>query len=167
MIMKIIFHFLRLFLKLLPESNLPFLVVRIWNLLGYNISYDVNMYSSAKILGKIDLRIGPKTFIGANTFIAGGESKIYIGSCCDISSNVQIISGTHEIDVPGERIAGKGVSRDIFIEDGVWIGAGSIILGGVKVGSKSIIGAGSLVNKDVPPYAIVGGVPAKLIRMLK
>jgi len=54
---------------------------------------------------------------------------------------------------------------DILVGHDVWIGAGAIILSGVKIGNGAIIGAGAVVAKDVPPYAIVGGVPAKVIRM--
>ena len=103
-------------------------------------------------------------FIGGETYIAGGDSKIYIGDFCDISNRVQIISGTHNIDLTGKRIAGKGYSKDIMIGNGVWIGAGAIILGGVTIHDKAIIAAGSLVNKDVESYTMVGGVPAKKIK---
>ena len=54
---------------------------------------------------------------------------------------------------------------DIFIEDDVWIGAGSIILPGLKIGKGAIIAAGSVVNKNVPKFSIVGGIPAKIIKL--
>jgi maltose O-acetyltransferase len=55
--------------------------------------------------------------------------------------------------------------KPVIIEDNVWIGYRVIILPGVRVGRNAIIGAGAVVTKDVPPYAIVGGVPAKVIKM--
>jgi len=57
--------------------------------------------------------------------------------------------------------------KGISIADNVWIGAGCRILDGVKIGTGAIVASGAVVNKDVPDYAIVGGVPAKLIRMRK
>lgn len=164
---KIINHFLRLLLKVFPEYTFKYLTARIYRVMGYkSISSKARIFSSVKILGEVDVVIGEDTFIGADTFIGGGNCKISIGKNCDISSNVQIIGGTHEIDVLGDRIAGKGYSEDIIIGDGVWVCAGAKILGGVTIGEKAIIAAGSVVNKDVESYTIVGGVPAKFIRKI-
>lgn len=161
---KIFSHILRLTLKILPEFTFPNLVARIYRLIGYDVNKEARLFSSVKILGEIELSIGAGTFIGANTFIAGGKSKIKIGDFCDISSNVQIITGTHEFNPNGIRMAGKGYSKDIIIGNGVWIGAGSIILGGVEIGDKAMIGAGSVVNANVETLSVVAGVPAKLIK---
>lgn len=54
--------------------------------------------------------------------------------------------------------------QDVVIEDGVWVGCNVVILKGVTVGRGSVVGAGAVVTKDVPPYAVVGGNPAKLIK---
>ena len=66
-------------------------------------------------------------------------------------------------DIPMNQ-QGFAEEKPIIIEDDVWIGANSIILGGVKIGNGAIIGAGAVVTKDVPPRAIVAGNPAKLIK---
>lgn len=161
---KIRKHLLRMFLKFLPEYGFPYLVVLIYRCMGYNISKSARLFSSVKILGEIDLIIGEDTFIGADTFISGGDSKIYIGSYCDISSKVNIVSGTHELTPFGNRMAGAGYSKDIIIKNGVWIGVGVIILGGVTIGRNAMIAAGSVVTKDVEEYTLVAGVPAKLIK---
>ena len=89
---------------------------------------------------------------------------ITIGSNRDISSNVIITTGTHEIDMQGQNSAGLGISKPIFIGNGVWIGIGSIILPGVRIGEKAVIGAGSVVNKDIPPFTIAVGNPCKPIK---
>ena len=62
----------------------------------------------------------------------------------------------------GMHTAGKGISANIIINDGVWIGMNSIILPGVNIGKKSIIAAGSVVTRDVPEYSMVAGNPAKI-----
>jgi acetyltransferase-like isoleucine patch superfamily enzyme len=85
-----------------------------------------------------------------------------------IASNVAIVGGDHKYDILGIpiRFAGRaGLEEKLtIIEDDVWIGHGSIIIAGVCIGKGSIVAAGSVVAKNVPPYAIVGGVPAKIIR---
>ena len=59
----------------------------------------------------------------------------------------------------------EGISKgDIIIADDVWVGAGAIILSGVHIGQGAVVAAGAVITKDVPPYAIVGGVPAKVIK---
>ena len=78
-----------------------------------------------------------------------------------IGPKVNLITINHDVN-PENSSATYG--RPIVIEDKVWIGINSTILPGVKIGYGAIVGAGSVVTKDVPPYAIVGGVPAKLIR---
>lgn len=60
------------------------------------------------------------------------------------------------------RSAGLGLSKPITVHDGVWIGASSTMLGGITIGKKSVVAAGSLVNRDVQAYSLVAGVPAKV-----
>jgi maltose O-acetyltransferase len=134
--------------------------------MGYNINYTVRIYSSVQIFGNIKVSIGKNTFIGHESIITGGLANISIGANCDISDRVSIFCGTHEIDVEGERTAGKGIGKDIVIGNGVWIGYGALILPGVCIGDKSIVAAGTVVHKDVPARTIVGGNPMKIIRSL-
>ena len=72
----------------------------------------------------------------------------------------------HRFDVPGQRIwDGERVEgKPVIVEDDVWIGAAAVILSGVRIGKGSIIAAGSVVTKDIPPYEIWGGNPAVKIR---
>ena len=158
-------HLLRLFLKIIPDFSFVYLTSGIYRLMGYEIHSTARLFATVKILGNIKLKVGKDTFIGGETYIGGGSnSSIEIGDFCDISNRVQIISGTHKIDLEGKRSAGKAYSKDIKIGNGVWIGAGSIILGGVTIGDNSVVAAGSVVNKDVHEFTIVGGVPSKLLR---
>jgi len=164
---KLLKLIIRSIIRRLPLILFPRLNGLLFRLLGYKVSRTARVYSSAQLLGDIEIVIGEKTFIGHETLITGGKSSIKIGNYCDISDRVTLVCGTHEIDYDSKRIAGMGIGKPIVIEDGVWIGSGSIILPGIKIGSKSIVGAGSVVTKDVAPGQVVAGNPAKIIRELK
>ena len=98
------------------------------------------------------------------TITAGGE--VTIGNRCLIGYGAKILSTNHvipeDIDVP-IRFSGHE-RRKVVIEDDVWICSNVVILAGVKVGKGAVVTAGAVATKDVEPYTIVGGVPAKLIR---
>ena len=99
--------------------------------------------------------------------IAEALDATLIGRDVMMGPYVMMLSGSHNferLDIP-MREQGAPDRRAIIIGDDVWIGAKTIILPGVCVGSHSIIGAGSVVTKDVAPYSIIGGSPAKLIKM--
>jgi maltose O-acetyltransferase len=152
-------------------SKTPFLLFPRWNaalfrMLGYKVDYTARIFSSVQILGKISVEIGARSFVGHETLIAGGMASIKIGSDCDISDRVMIICGTHEITRAGPRAAGTGCGKDIIIDNGVWIGFGAHILPGVHIGEHAIVGAGSVVTKNVRPFVIVAGNPARELREL-
>lgn len=91
-----------------------------------------------------------------------------IGNKVLIASNVAFLnSDDHNFNIIGKTMwdSGRGDKHKILVEDDVWIGHGSIILSPVKIGRGAVIAAGSVVTKNVPPYCIVGGSPAKLIKM--
>lgn len=132
---------------------------------------------------KIDsgVRIMPNYFfdsdaieIGKNSFInrnfqqhdGGRNEKIHIGNNVMIAMNVTFASSSHEVGKNSSRRAGNGYSKPINIEDGVWIGAGVIILPGVTVGKGSVIAAGSLVTKDIEKNCLYAGVPARKVKDL-
>lgn len=108
--------------------------------------------------------IGHKSFIGPECWL---ESKIKIGNFVMIAGRVAIVGGDHRFDVVGfpSIESGRSENKTVIIEDDVWIGHAAIIMHGLTIGEGAIIAAGAVVTKNVTPYSIVGGVPAKLIRM--
>jgi maltose O-acetyltransferase len=109
------------------------------------------------------LKIGKHVRINENVFLQG---SINVGNYVMIAPNVSIYSKTHihnDINIP-MVLSGETETKAVIIEDDVWIGINCTILPGIKIGKGAIIGAHSVVTKDVASYTIVGGVPAKLIR---
>lgn len=101
-------------------------------------------------------------------FIASGcqiGPKVQLGKYVMISPNVAIVGADHYFDRPGVPMifSGRPELPSTVIEDDVWIGLGSIIMVGIRIGRGSIVAAGAVVTKDVPPYEIWGGIPAKKI----
>lgn len=112
---------------------------------------------------------GKNISIGKNVFINSGckfqdWGGIFIGDNVLIGHNVVLATVNHDL-VPSKR--GNMSLKAIKIEDDVWIGYNSTILQGVSIGKGAIIAAGSVVTKDVEPYTIVGGVPAKFIKNIE
>ncbi|UCG22691.1 MAG: acyltransferase [Chloroflexota bacterium] len=108
--------------------------------------------------------LGNDVSIGPHCTIRAGISPVVIGSYVTIGSHTAVVSGNpgyERSDIPMKRQVGS--ARGITIGDDVWIGAGVRILDGVTVGRGSVAGAGAVVIEDVPEYAIVAGVPAKVI----
>lgn len=138
----------------------------LYRMCGLDIASTARLVSSARIWGRMGVHIGAETFVGHDVLIVGGAGGVWIGDNVDIGPRVNIVAGSHRIDVTGARSAGPGVSRRITIETGVWVGAGSTILSGVTIGAKSVIGAGSVVTKDIPAAMVAYGVPCRVARPL-
>jgi acetyltransferase-like isoleucine patch superfamily enzyme len=110
------------------------------------------------------VEIGKMCSINANTILYG-TGGIRVGNMVRIAAHTVIVASSHRFDSIDIPIKEQGITaKGITIEDDVWIGAGCCILDGVTIGQGAIIAAGAVVNKDVAPYSIVGGVPAKVIR---
>lgn len=105
--------------------------------------------------------IGPFAYIGCSGYIEIGDNVM-------ISPRVSIYAENHDFDDPNIIMKEQGVTKQfVKIEDDCWIAANSIILAGVTIGKGSIIAAGSVVTKDIPPYSIAAGVPAVVIKSRK
>ncbi len=111
------------------------------------------------------IKIGKHTQINENVFIQGAT----IGDYVLLAPNVVILNSIHNIkrtDIP-MILQGEEWGLNPIIENDVWIGRNAVIMPSVKIGKGSIIGAGAVVTKDVKPYSLMGGVPARLIRNRK
>lgn len=111
------------------------------------------------------LIIGDNVGIAANAFI-GVRGKVEIGSNTIFGPNVSIHAENHNFQDINKPIKVQGETRKgVLIGDDCWIGSKVIILDGVTVGDHAVVAAGALVTTDVPPYSVVAGVPAKVIKM--
>ena len=155
----------------LPSSTNPIFgkmskAIRVFFAKGFikHCGKNVNIEQGATITSK--LSIGDNSGVGVDC-ICGGE--VIIGNDVMMGPECVIISRNHEFsrtDIP-MRLQGYEEAKTCTIGDDVWIGRRAMIMPGVTIGSHSIIAAGAVVTKDVPEYAIVGGVPAKVIKYRK
>jgi maltose O-acetyltransferase len=143
----------------------PFFRIPLWRLmlgsLGSAVFIDSGVY----------FRYPRNVFIGSNTSINRGTEffpswhhrkhvSITIGSHIRIGPNVRFLAAGHDVE---DRYL-SDTAESITVEDWCWVGGNSIILQGVTVGEGAVVAAGSVVTKDVKPYTVVGGVPAKFIK---
>lgn len=117
-----------------------------------------------------NIEVGNDVSIGCGALFMSSESKIVVGNKVMFGPNVTIIGGNHNTSVVGKFMYDVHDKRpeddqDVIIEDDVWVGAGATVLKGVRLGRGSIVAAGAVVNRDVLPYTIVGGIPAKIIAL--
>ncbi|MGD0200502.1 MAG: acyltransferase [Bryobacteraceae bacterium] len=113
------------------------------------------------ILGPAQVAIGDDVSFGAYLHI-WGMGGVTIGNRVMIGSHVAITSLTH--DYTAAAMKGTSIARPIVIEDDVWLGTHCVILPGVCVGRGAVVAAGAVVTEDVPPYTVVAGVPARLLK---
>ncbi|MBO4500451.1 MAG: acyltransferase [Bacteroidaceae bacterium] len=131
------------------------------------IGKSTKLHSTVILRQGYNIEIGEGCLINHNNVLQAGkaDAKIRIGNYVHTGANVMIIAFNHAFDtreIP--TIKQDYYDAEIIIEDDVWIGGGAIILAGVHIGKGAIIAAGAVVNRDVPPYSIVGGVPARILK---
>ena len=120
-----------------------------------------------RALNNTSVEIHEGTFIGPYVCITG-SGNIKIGKNCLIAAQTGLFANNHIFSDPTENINSQGVTREgIVIEDDCWLGSGVKVLDGVTIGEGSIIGAGAVVTKDIPPFSVAVGVPAKVVRSRK
>ncbi len=111
-----------------------------------------------------NMKLGEKVFFNFNCVVLD-VAPVTIGSRTLFAPNVQVYTATHPIDHK-ERAAGLEFAKPIVIGEDVWVGGSAVICPGVTIGDRSIIGAGSVVTKDIPADVIAAGNPCKVIRSL-
>jgi acetyltransferase-like isoleucine patch superfamily enzyme len=128
---------------------------RLFNL---KISRTASVHMGLKLMIRGGIEIGEHSVINRDCTL-DGRGKLTIGKNVSISPEVMILTAEHAVQDPGFA----GVEKPIVIHDYVWIGSRAVILPGVTLGEGAVVAAGAVVTKDVPDYAIVGGVPARQI----
>lgn len=109
-----------------------------------------------------ELIIGDYSRIGLRNTIIG---PVHIGSHVNLAQNITVSGLSHNYQDVDIRIDEQGVSTALItIEDDVWVGANAVILSGVTIGKHSVVAAGSVVSRSIPPYSVCAGVPAKVIK---
>ena len=114
---------------------------------------------------------GYQTSIGARTFANVGlvvldVAKVSIGDDVQIGPNVQLLTATHPLE-PGPRRDKWEAAEPIVVEDNVWLGGGVIVCPGVRIGENTVVGAGSVVTRDLPANVLAVGAPARIVRTLE
>jgi maltose O-acetyltransferase len=129
-----------------------------YQLAGIKIGIGSTVHMWARFYDPKNIEIGEDSVIGDHAFLDGREA-IIIGNHVDIASQVMIYNSEHDIDSEDFQ----ATTSPVEIEDYVFVGPRVTILPGIKIGRGAVVGAGAVVTKDVPDFAIVGGVPAKVI----
>lgn len=158
-------YFLDFTLMLLHVTTyIPLHSVRnfIWQLAGIKLGCCSTLHTGVRVFDPHNIKIGEGTIIGYACFI-DGRDKVEIGDHTDIASEVMIYSQEHDINA--EDFAAR--SEKVKIGNYVFIGPRAIIMPGITIGDGAVVAAGAIVTKDVVPYTIVGGVPAKEIGQRK
>ncbi|GBR70317.1 CatB-related O-acetyltransferase [Gluconobacter kanchanaburiensis] len=145
---------------------------------GKNVFLALTRYALACEIDEWGWRIGAHTY-GCPKVLEPEEAGLIIGDYCSIGPNVTIILGNHRADLvstypfrtlshfwpsAADGLEDHTSKGDVIIGNDVWFGANVTILSGITIGDGAVIAAGSLVTRSVPPYAIAGGNPAKVIR---
>ena len=110
------------------------------------------------------ISIGAGTFVNYDCVMLD-VAPIRIGAVCQLAPRVQLLTATHPID-PGPRRVGWESAEPIAIGDNVWLGGGAIICPGVTIGSRTVIGAGSVVTKNLPDDVFAAGNPCRVVRAI-
>lgn len=157
-ILNILLDFELMVLRWIGHIPLHWVRRMAYRTVGMRIGRGSTVHMWANFFSPRNIEIGEGTVIGNNAFL-DGRAPLIIGNHVDIASEVMIYNSEHDIDSEDFHATEDAVE----IGDYAFIGPRAIILPGVKIGRGAVIGAGAVVTKDVVDFAIVGGIPAKVI----
>lgn len=148
------------FLSLLIIGRVPSHVARkmLYRSMGMKIGRNSTVYMGAEVRHPAAITVGDNTIIGHDA-ILDGRHGIHIGNNVNFSTGVWIWTVQHDHNDPDFR----DVGGPVVIGDNAWVSCRTVILPGVTIGEGAVVAAGAVVTKDVQPYTVVGGVPAKKI----
>jgi acetyltransferase-like isoleucine patch superfamily enzyme len=144
----------------------------LYNSKGIKIGRNVEIRPGARLETRGDYSAEPKIIIGDDTsihyyFHCGAFQSVKIGKNVLIAGRVFITDHDHVFDDPAiPPLHAAWDIQPVVIEDEVWIGEGAVVLKGVTIGRRAVIGANAVVTKNVPPNTVVGGVPARIIKTI-
>jgi acetyltransferase-like isoleucine patch superfamily enzyme len=152
------------FLAVLPNHGVFYrLRLRFLRLSGYELGEGVTIATGTWLQGRVS--IGRGTHLAHYCVLSGGQMGITIGERVMLGPHVVVVAFDHgHADLTRPMIEQDNIERRVVIEDDCWIGANTTVTSGVTVGRGSIVGANSVVTRDVEPYSVVAGVPARLLR---
>jgi maltose O-acetyltransferase len=159
--MRRFFSELRLYICNHIIANIPSHSIRNWyyrSIMHFEFKKNVSVHMNCIFFAAGYLTVGDHSVLNARCII-DNRGSITIGKSVSISGDVTILTADHDVN----SISFEGKERLVVIDDFVWIGTKALILPGVVLGEGCVVAAGSVVTKDVQPYEIVGGVPAKKI----
>lgn len=141
-------------------SHIPSRTIRLWilRIFGANIDSKVSMFANVSIRNIKGLTIGEGSSIGPKVLL-DARKKLTIGKNVTVAYDAIIWSLHHDYN----SIDFRSVGAPVVIEDYAWICSRAIILPGVKIGKGAVVACGAIVTKDVPPFTVVAGIPAKII----
>ncbi len=149
-------------------NKIPFPDVRsgLYRAAGMRIGRESNIMMHVRVMAPHGIEIGDNCIIGEFAWLDGRAVRVGEGPGLRIGNNVNI--GARTVFIPGGHLPDSadffGLPEKTFVEDNVWITMNCTILYGLTIGEGAVVSAASLVNKDVPPYTMVGGVPARHLK---
>ena len=163
-------YFANILIDIIPNNCFHNFKSMLWRWAGVKVGQNVEIFQGTKIYGLGEMEVGDNVFIGHDVIfminIEGNEkSKVILEDECIVGTRSIVITGFHDITPNGTRtLARKGTCSEVRIGRGCSVSTNCTVLPGVTVGEMSIVAAGATVTKNVEPYTLVGGCPAKFIK---